>query len=397
MQPRAREFEAVVFVENLPEKVSFSNLRNLFSTFGEIKDVFVSKKRNIQRKFFGFIKFFHKSDADDAVEGLNGRFIEGYRILLNIVKYDRNRRPIGVSESGNEGKDALFRMNRPRFSFKEALVNGLEHKKSLKVEKESLNQYPVCEGFINKSCFSWLNNSLVLITKEVLSIDKVKKNLCESKFQFLNVKSFGPRLFLISVIHSEQIVLLESSNWDLFKAWSLRCFKWVPSLSMHIRIASVALRGVPWQAWSVETVANALKNWGEVLSVETDINEVDNLEEMVVLVQVDDLQKIYGKVLCNLDHGSIVVFVEELNVENDVARRSIASEEGPAPVESHSTSINENRHVNADEQSAPGSMAADRVSRVLLDDINTLVDPICQFEGPNKFDEFKCKILRLEK
>lgn len=77
-----------VFVDNLQESTSIGTLRNVFSSFGRFGDSFipVSGCRG-KGKCFGFVRYWESTAASHAVDSMNGSFIGGRRIVVNIAKY----------------------------------------------------------------------------------------------------------------------------------------------------------------------------------------------------------------------------------------------------------------------------------------------------------------------
>ncbi|XVF19533.1 hypothetical protein REPUB_Repub11eG0119100 [Reevesia pubescens] len=64
---------------------------------------------------------------------------------------------------------------------------------------------------------------------------------------------------------------------------------------MNLHLARVAFRGLPWHIWSFDTVSNMMKNWGEVVKLETYINEIDELKELRAVVLTDSDKPIKGE------------------------------------------------------------------------------------------------------
>ncbi len=73
-----------IYVGNLPYTVSDEDLNTLFAEYGEIETAKVIKDRySGQSKGFGFVEMPSNSEADQAIKGLNGHFINGRTIKVN--------------------------------------------------------------------------------------------------------------------------------------------------------------------------------------------------------------------------------------------------------------------------------------------------------------------------
>ncbi|CAO2822735.1 unnamed protein product [Amaranthus hypochondriacus] len=80
-----------LFVDFLPRGVSPDWLRDLFSEFRMVEDVFISKKvRKGRDDVFGFVRYKRLVDAKSAVEKLNGHVIKNSKICVSLARFDRN-------------------------------------------------------------------------------------------------------------------------------------------------------------------------------------------------------------------------------------------------------------------------------------------------------------------
>lgn len=74
-----------LYVGNFPYSVDESQIRDLFSEYGEISELALISDRNTGRpKGFGFITFASQAAAEKALE-LNGRDLGGRPLKVNIA------------------------------------------------------------------------------------------------------------------------------------------------------------------------------------------------------------------------------------------------------------------------------------------------------------------------
>ncbi len=83
-----------IYVGQLPYNVNESELKELFSEFGEIASVNLIMDRYSGRsKGFGFIDMPNNSEADAAIKALNRTMLKGREIKVNQVqKQKRDKR-----------------------------------------------------------------------------------------------------------------------------------------------------------------------------------------------------------------------------------------------------------------------------------------------------------------
>ncbi|MCK8602880.1 RNA recognition motif domain-containing protein [Desulfoferrobacter suflitae] len=76
-----------IYVGNLSYAVTESDLRSIFSEFGEVTSVNIIKdKFSGQPKGFGFVEMPNNSEADKAVKALNGSKLKNQSIKVNQAK-----------------------------------------------------------------------------------------------------------------------------------------------------------------------------------------------------------------------------------------------------------------------------------------------------------------------
>ena len=74
-----------LFVGNYPFSVDEAQLRDLFSTYGDIEDLsYITDRYTGQSKGFSFITFVTQHAAEQALE-LNGKNIDGRNLKVNIA------------------------------------------------------------------------------------------------------------------------------------------------------------------------------------------------------------------------------------------------------------------------------------------------------------------------
>lgn len=76
-----------LFVKNISNSVSIQNLIDLFSIYGEVKNVKIIKDRR-----FAFVEMSRQMDAENAIKSLNGTEFEGSVLRVNEAHSRKKRR-----------------------------------------------------------------------------------------------------------------------------------------------------------------------------------------------------------------------------------------------------------------------------------------------------------------
>ena len=76
-----------VFVGNLSYETSQNDLETLFSQVGPVVEVVLPVDRATDRpRGFAFITFTDRRDADDAMDAMNGRDLDGRQIAIYLAR-----------------------------------------------------------------------------------------------------------------------------------------------------------------------------------------------------------------------------------------------------------------------------------------------------------------------
>lgn len=81
-----------LFVGSLPWAVDDQKLGDLFSQFGNVASAVVLKDRMTGRsRGFGFVEMDNDSEAQEALEKLNGSDMDGRKIVVNVARPREDR------------------------------------------------------------------------------------------------------------------------------------------------------------------------------------------------------------------------------------------------------------------------------------------------------------------
>jgi len=84
-----------LFVGNLSFNTTENDLNDAFAEFGSVTEVNLMMDRMTGRpRGFGFVTMGSSDDAQKAIEGLNGKDLDGRALTVNVAK-PREERPSG--------------------------------------------------------------------------------------------------------------------------------------------------------------------------------------------------------------------------------------------------------------------------------------------------------------
>jgi RNA recognition motif-containing protein len=96
-----------IFVGNLSSDVQEEDLTNLFSEFGQVKEVKIIRDMfSQQSKGFGFVEMPGLADAQKAIDSLNTKEVKGKKLVVNEARPKTdNRRKGGGGRFNNSNNN----------------------------------------------------------------------------------------------------------------------------------------------------------------------------------------------------------------------------------------------------------------------------------------------------
>lgn len=90
-----------IYVGNLSRDVSEEDLRQAFEAFGKIESVNIIKdKFSGEPRGFGFVEMPSKTEAQSAIDGLNGKDLKGQSLNVNEARPRSENRQGGGRRGG---------------------------------------------------------------------------------------------------------------------------------------------------------------------------------------------------------------------------------------------------------------------------------------------------------
>ena len=94
-----------LFVGNLSFNTTENDLNDAFAAFGTVTETNLMVDRETGRpRGFGFITMSSADEAQKAIEGMNGKDVDGRALTVNIAK-PREERPGGGGGGGRGGRE----------------------------------------------------------------------------------------------------------------------------------------------------------------------------------------------------------------------------------------------------------------------------------------------------
>lgn len=105
-----------IFVGNLTNDVTEEDLTNLFSEYGQVKEVKIIRDMFTQQtKGFGFVEMPGLADAQKAINGINTKEFKGKKLVVNEARPKTDSRKRFTGGGGGGGRSGGGQNNRRRY------------------------------------------------------------------------------------------------------------------------------------------------------------------------------------------------------------------------------------------------------------------------------------------
>ncbi|XP_062705823.1 serine/arginine-rich splicing factor 2 [Aedes albopictus] len=92
-------------VDNLTYRTTPDDLRRVFERCGEVGDIYIPRDRHTREsRGFAFVRFYDKRDAQDALDAMDGRMLDGRELRVQMARYGRPTSPARGGGGGGGGR-----------------------------------------------------------------------------------------------------------------------------------------------------------------------------------------------------------------------------------------------------------------------------------------------------
>lgn len=243
-----------VFVDYLLESTTADQLRSAFSPFRMVVDSFIlDYGRKGQGRCFGFVQFREREEAMCAVKSLDGSYLGGRRIAVNIAKYGWNaKKSVGNIILKNTSKLGGVPLSSSVVGLSDAFVEGSQGRSFAsvvrRIGRSSTESISILRETIIKNA-NWLSNSMVGIIRWEGIIPSIP-GLCRAcGIEGIKVARLGGLKVLLSFINLEDsLAIIRAFKFDFDQIFS-RLDKWVPERPCSSRVVWVRCYGLPLSGW----------------------------------------------------------------------------------------------------------------------------------------------------
>uniref|UniRef100_K7KKX5 RRM domain-containing protein n=1 Tax=Glycine max TaxID=3847 RepID=K7KKX5_SOYBN len=246
------------YFTRFPEDATAKELWIHFKQQGDVREVFIPRKRNKQGRRYGFVRYKGVRNVQQLQQHLDNMVFRGLKMNVNVPRYGRGTR----KEDGNSAM---------------VICGGGQQKYPKVSSEENTSQSRV-----------WLKEAWVGRLKNLASFDNIEEDIWWDSGQNISPKYIGDDMVLLLGLTEEnagKLVNEEDEGWgDLF--YSIE--KWNPSLRPGFRLTWI-------QCWGIPLI---IANIGEMVETDESLEDQRRLDVARILVKTQ-----HGDDGCGGGHG----------------------------------------------------------------------------------------------
>jgi len=272
--------EVSFFFSNFPHDHDERDMWKIFQRRGRIKDIFISRRLNIKRQRFRFVRFHEVVEEDELERRLNAIWIGTWKLRANKAKYTK---VTGTSIERNADLNGLkaTQQRQERRVAHRAHTHppaGFNNKRSYAQAVTMDRRQPFIQAkghtelnmaHINgvKEEVEWLRNNFVGKLSDVGMVQVVKESFIMEGVDFIRVRYLGGQYVLLTGESDGMIQKTLKNNKEMMAALFESIVPWEESFAVDEKVAWIRCRGLPLSMWNrgcFERVAAQVGSFVEV-------------------------------------------------------------------------------------------------------------------------------------
>lgn len=317
-----RHHRFTMFVGNLPKDMDEEWMGQIFSTAGNVIEVFIPKKRSTKQNWrFGFVRYARKEEGLKAIHSWNATVIRDHKIFVKFARFACQWSSRGVIQNVHESNPRIEAHKTKIFTNYQDMPDGKFVDKGNSIRNFGFGK-PSIRVFEEGN--EWLRRSIVAKLYPTRSLVFIQDHLQNLGYVDVLVRPMG----------GDQVVLtfqsVEDRNSALSKkgtmGWINEYFqefkKWEETTNLQgPRLVWLNCYGVPINVWNSKSFSKLGMIWGDVILISDETIKQHSFTVGKVLVSTKCMDTINKVVSLQIkDKSYDVRIVEEQLVVNTVLK-----------------------------------------------------------------------------
>ncbi|KAG5029015.1 hypothetical protein JHK87_012529 [Glycine soja] len=325
------------------EKANEELLWKYFKKWGDVREVYIVKRRNREGRRYGFVRFKGVSDAKGLEVKLDNIFINDYKLFVNLPRFTRTAWTEELQQKTIVGRNPFKVPCKPcvvttgpfRRSYAEVTTKG--ELPGDRTRGEVLT--PTISITPNEGRGYWCNEAWVGKLKKVMAVETLEDRIAWDLGYNIRTIFLGDDMILLTGLSDEKAQLIIQMEMESGNSLFYSLEKWRPGCRPNNWVVWLQVWGFPIEVWEVDHLKKAVSTISDVIELDDDTEDRCRLDRARLLVRTPLLPSIRRDVIVRVGEIEYRVWiVEEIGVDggsnqkgsstSDVWSEEITSDDG---------------------------------------------------------------------
>ncbi|KAH1241640.1 hypothetical protein GmHk_07G019178 [Glycine max] len=332
------------FADDITEKELWYH----FKRWGDVREIFIPKRRNLAGRRYGFVRFKGVQDIPYLVRKLDSIVIGGLKLFVNLPKYGREirRETAGTIQT----KGVVRNRHSTPTSYADALRRNIncvgDQKTSFTPTKQNTSS-SVVHIEVKPEDTLWLKEAWVARLKNPALFERMEEELLWEAGMDVNPTFLGDdQVLLLGLSENDAHQLINGGRTLLFSSTE----RWRPNIRVDYRLTWIQCWGIPVQAWNPKHINQIVAVMGEMVDLDDSVEEKRRLDKARVLIWTQWRPLIQHTMQVMIDDDKFTVHIIEESCQGhlDCLRRRGNVGGSSEEINSDDTMLDSSSHINWD-------------------------------------------------
>ena len=269
------------FFSNFPFDLKETDLWKIFRRWGRVSDVFISRRLNIKKQRFGFVRFQGVQNIRELENQLNTIWIGSWKLYANRPKYNKSAETRKewnekLKEKEIESEKVVKKEWRAKGtnSYANVVKNG-DRNRAQSLNRANIN---AIHFKVEETPREWLKQCYIGRVSDLSKVSSLNESFILGGLSYIKVKFLGGFHVLLMGENETKVkeAIEENKEWfeDLFDT----IIPWEDQFVAVDKLVWVRCRGLPLKLWNTECFKHIAALLGTLVEVDEATMTLDELE-----------------------------------------------------------------------------------------------------------------------
>jgi len=317
------------YFTHFPDKADEELLWKHFKKWGDVREVYIAKRRNREGQRYGFVRFKGVSDTKGLEVKLDNIFINEHKLFVNLPRFMRTARIEGMQQNTAIGRNLINTSPKlcdaPTDPYRRSYVEVMTMGKLSGDNRSNETVVPSIMLTPYAGRGLWCKDAWVGKLKEIMAVETLEDRIAWELGYNVRTRFLGDDMILLSGVTDEKAQLIIQTEKDSGNSLFYSLEKWRPGCRPNNRVVWIQVWGFPLEVWEVEHFKKAISFIGDVIELDDDTEDRRRLDRARILVRTPLPPSIRREVAVRVGEFKYRVwFVEETGAHGGTKQKGLA-------------------------------------------------------------------------